>query len=279
MPELPEVETVVQDLRKSGIEGLHFQSAQAFWPKTIETSSPQVFDQQIKNRQIQAISRRAKFIVFELAPTGWLLVHLRMTGRLDLFSKDSPLDTHVRIRSTLSDGRELRFTDIRKFGRWYFYENEPPQFSTLGPEPLSKAFTPNVLAQKLSHSKRQIKPLLLDQTTVSGLGNIYVDEALWQAQIHPVTASNQLNDQSIACLHKAIIEVLKKGICNSGTTLGKTALNYYSVGKRRGENQEALQVFRRTGLPCPRCGSVIERLIVSQRSSHVCLQCQKPPKS
>jgi formamidopyrimidine-DNA glycosylase len=229
MPELPEVETVVRDLCQSGIEGLSFQSTQTFWPKTIDTSTPKIFDQQIKGRKIQSISRRAKFIVFELTPTGWLLVHLRMTGRLDLLSKNEPLDSHVRISTTLSDGRELRFTDIRKFGRWYFYESEPPQFNTLGPEPLSKDFTVKLLEQKLAGSKRRIKSFLLDQTTVAGLGNIYVDEALWQAKIHPLATTSQLGHDQIKLLHTAIIDVLEKGIRNSGTTLGKTNLNYYTV--------------------------------------------------
>jgi len=275
MPELPEVETVVRDLRKSGIEGLSFKTARVFWHRTVSPNLPEVFIRKIKDRKIVRISRRAKFIVFQLEPAAWLLVHLRMTGRLDLFSADAAPDPHVRVSALLSDGRELRFKDIRKFGRWYFYETEPPQFKTLGPEPLEKSFTVEVLMKCIAGHCRQIKPLLLDQSVVAGLGNIYVDEALWEAEIHPLTRSQKLKKESVVKLHKAIVKVLQRGVKNSGTTLGKNELNYYSVGKRSGRNQDKLQVFRKTGAPCPRCETKIVRLIVGQRSSHVCLKCQK----
>jgi len=275
MPELPEVETVVRDLRKNGVEGLSFKTARVFWHRTVSPHSPEVFIQKIKNRKIVRISRRAKFIVFQLEPAAWLLVHLRMTGRLDLFPADAASDPYVRVSALLEDGRELRFKDIRKFGRWSFYENDPPQFKTLGPEPLEKDFTAQVLKDCLSGHRRQIKPLLLDQTVVAGLGNIYVDEALWEAGIHPLARSEGLKKDSLLKLHKAIVNVLLRGVKNSGTTLGKNELNYYSVGKRRGRNQDELRVFRKTGAPCPRCETKIIRLIVGQRSSHVCVKCQK----
>jgi formamidopyrimidine-DNA glycosylase len=275
MPELPEVETVVRDLRKSGVEGLSFKTARVFWHRTVAPHLPEVFVRKIKDRKIVRISRRAKFIVFQLEPAAWLLVHLRMTGRLDLFPADAAPDPYVRISALLSDGRELRFKDIRKFGRWSFYEGEPPQFRTLGPEPLEKDFTVEVLTNRLSGHSRQMKPLLLDQTVVAGLGNIYVDEALWEAGIHPLARSQKLKKESLVKLHKAIVNVLQRGVKNSGTTLGKNELNYYSVGKRSGRNQDELQVFRKTGAPCPRCETKIIRLIVGQRSSHVCVKCQK----
>jgi len=290
MPELPEVETVVRDLRKNGVEGLSFKSAHVFWHRTVSPLLPEVFIRKISGKRIEKISRRAKFIVFQLAPpafsspvkrgrigggTSWLLIHLRMTGRLDLFPKDAAPDPYVRVSALMSDGRELRFKDIRKFGRWYFYESEPPQFQTLGPEPLEKTFTSEVFAAAIAGHQRQIKPLLLDQTIVAGLGNIYVDEALWEAGIHPLTRSQKLKKESVVKLHKAIVNVLQRGVKNSGTTLGKNELNYYSVGKRSGRNQDELRVFRKTGAPCPLCKTKIIRLIVGQRSSHVCVKCQK----
>lgn len=275
MPELPEVETVVCDLRKNGVEGLSFQSACVFWPRTVSPHTPEVFLRKIKGRKIIKISRRAKFIVFQLDPAAWLLIHLRMTGRLDLFQAGTETDSYVRVSAQLSDGRELRFKDIRKFGRWYFYENQPPQFETLGPEPLEKAFTEEVLRKLLEGHRRQIKPLLLDQTVIAGLGNIYADEALWEAGIHPLALAQQLRKETISKLHKSIVNVLSRGVRNSGTTLGRNELNYYSVGKRSGRNQDELRVFRKTGQPCPRCQTKILRIIVGQRSSHICLKCQK----
>lgn len=275
MPELPEVETIVRDLRKAGLEGRTIKEARFFWPRTAATASPEVFSDRLKGKRISGVIRRAKFIVLSLDGEGWLLIHLRMTGRLDFMAPEVPQDPYERARLVLEDGRTLRFKDIRKFGRWYFYEDEPPQFALLGPEPLSETFTTELLAERLARSNRQIKPLLLDQTVISGLGNIYVDEALWAAGIHPLARSHRLKLSQVILLHQAIVEVLERGIRNAGTTLGKNELNYYSVGKRRGRNQDELKVFRKTGEPCPRCAAKIVRLIVAQRSSHICLKCQK----
>ncbi len=288
MPELPEVETIVCDLRQAGLEGRVIRDAHIAWPRTAATANPEIFRDQLCGKKISSVIRRAKFIVLSLTQgqvqknkadlplsPAWLLVHLRMTGRLDFMAPEVPRDPYERARLMLDDGRTLRFKDIRKFGRWYFYENEPPQFQALGPEPLAKDFTVAILATRLKGRKRQIKPLLLDQTVVSGLGNIYVDEALWEAGIHPLAEAHRLKKDRLERLHQAIVLVLQRGVRNSGTTLGKNELNYYSVGKRSGRNQDELQVFRKTGEPCPRCSSRIVRLIVGQRSSHVCLKCQR----
>ena len=275
MPELPEVETVVRDLKRSGLEGRRIQTVSLLWPRTAATPAPEDFKRELKGRRIRELSRRAKFIVMRLEPQGWLLVHLRMTGRLDLMPQETPPDPYDRVTLTLDDGRSLRFKDIRKFGRWYFYQKKPPQFETLGPEPLSEAFTPEILKARLLGRDRQLKPLLLDQAIVAGLGNIYVDEALWLARLHPLKRSARLHGDEVIRLHGAIVRVLKCGVKNAGTTLGTNALNYYSVGKRRGRNQDELKVFRRTGAPCPECGTLIIRLVVGQRSTHICPKCQK----
>ncbi len=278
MPELPEVETIVCDLRKNALEGRVFRQVQVFWPRTVATSSPEIFKKNLEGRKILRISRRGKFIVFELND-AWLLIHLRMTGRLDLSQGPVPEDSHIRIQALLDDGRTLRFKDIRKFGRWYFYENEPPQFSQLGPEPLSAAFTLDSFRHQVSSRSRLLKPLLLDQTVVAGLGNIYADESLWEARLHPLLRSDHLKEDRLRALHQAIVKVLERGVRNSGTTLGTNELNYYSVGKRRGRNQDELRVFRRTGQPCPACRGKIIRIVVGQRSTHLCPKCQRKPVS
>ncbi|OGW72145.1 MAG: DNA-formamidopyrimidine glycosylase [Omnitrophica bacterium GWA2_52_12] len=275
MPELPEVETVVRDLKRGGLEGRRIQDVSLLWARTAATHAPEVFKRELKGRLIREVSRRAKFIVMRLEPQGWLLVHLRMTGRLDLTAHAAPPDPYERVVLALDDGRFLRFKDIRKFGRWYFYLTKPPQFETLGPEPLAETFTAGILKERIRGRDRQLKPLLLDQTIVAGLGNIYVDEALWLAGLHPLKRSARLHEDEVGRLHGAIVQVLKCGVKNAGTTLGTHEQNYYSVGKRRGRNQDELKVFRRTGAPCPACGTKIIRLVVGQRSTHVCPKCQK----
>ena len=287
MPELPEVETIVRDLKKNGLEGRVIKDVKVLWPRTAATSPPGIFREKLIGKKITGLSRRAKFIVIQLnqgqvrngpedlsLSQAWLLVHLRMTGRLDLFPSADAVDPYVRMSVLLDDGRELRFKDIRKFGRWYFYEKEPPQFSTLGPEPLSPEFTLAAFLRRVRPHSRRLKPLLLDQTVVAGLGNIYVDESLWEARLHPLSRPDRLKEDRLQALHQAIIKVLQTGVRNAGTTLGTNELNYYSVGKRRGRNQDALKVFRRTGEPCPACSSKIVRIVVGQRSTHLCPKCQ-----
>jgi formamidopyrimidine-DNA glycosylase len=146
--------------------------------------------------------------------------------------------------------------------------------SRLGPEPLENGFTLNVLAGRLRRHKRRLKPLLLDQAFVAGLGNIYVDEALWDAKLHPSRIAATLSRDEIKALHRAIPRVLKRGLKNLGTSLGTGETNFYSVARHRGRNKDELKVFRRTDHPCPRCNNSIERIIVGQRSTHICPNCQ-----
>ena len=184
---------------------------------------------------------------------------------------------HDHVSLHLTDGRELIFNDTRKFGRFRLTQPGDDPFAALGPEPLEADFTPTLFKQRLKGKTRQIKPLLLDQTTVAGLGNIYVDEALWQARIHPERRADTLTAAEIRRLHAAIRTVLQRAIDNAGTTLGSGEANFYSVAGRRGRNADALKVFRRDGMPCPRCGTVIDRIVVAQRGTHFCPRCQKCP--
>ena len=281
MPELPEVETVCQDLRDAGLCGSIITNARVHWPRTIATSSPAEFCKAIAQHQIMAVTRRAKYIILELAPTEnpsgptqFLLIHLRMTGQLNIVEGAPKRDTHEHVILSLNTNTQLRYKDTRKFGRWYLVSDPEEKLASIGPEPFSKTFTPKRLATMLATRSRALKPLLLDQNFLAGLGNIYVDEALWESELHPEAPANSVTTEQAKRLHRAIRLVLKRGLKNMGTTLGTGKANFYSVGKRRGRNQDQLKVFRRTDAPCPRCTTPIIRLVVGQRSTHLCPSCQ-----
>ena len=277
MPELPEVQTIVDALIREGIEGLRIQMARVYWPRTIATSKPRSFCQRIKNKRIRAILRRGKFIVLHLSDGLHLIIHLRMTGRFDLGVSKLHQQPHVQVVLDLDDDRHLMFHDTRKFGRFYLTKDPDTILGNLGPEPLSSDFTAKVFIGQLRDRKRQLKPLLLDQRFLAGLGNIYVDEALWTSGIHPLRSAHSLNAKEVKSLHRAIRQVLQQAIANSGTSLGQGLGNYAWLNQQRGRNSDVLNVFRRTGQDCRRCGTAIERIVVAQRGTHVCTACQKMP--
>jgi formamidopyrimidine-DNA glycosylase len=274
VPELPEVQTVVDNLNALGVVGCTITGASVHWPKTIAGMSPARFRQQIKGLVILEFSRRGKYIVVGLS-RGWtLLIHLRMTGRLNWAASGVRRDKHEHVVLRMGRDRELRFHDTRKFGRLFLTRTATTLLDNIGPEPLGRDFTRQQFGSMLQGKKRQIKPLLLDQSFIAGLGNIYVDEALWEARVHPQRSSASLTAPEITDLHKAIPLVLNRGLKNMGTSLGTGEGNFYSVAGRKGRNADELKVFRRTGQACPRCGTFIERLTVAQRSSHICPACQ-----
>jgi formamidopyrimidine-DNA glycosylase len=249
--------------------------AKVFWPRTIAVPSPKSFCRQVKGKKIAAIRRRGKYLVFDFTNGGNLLMHLRMSGRIHLVSADSHRLKHEHVILNFDDGRQLRFYDTRKFGRLYLVKNPDKILGHLGPEPLDDDFKSDAFAERLKKRKRLLKPLLLDQTFIAGLGNIYVDEALWEAKIHPMQIASNLCASEIKALYRAIQRVLKRGLKNLGTSLGTAKTNFYSVARRPGRNEDKLNVFRRTDRPCPRCKTPIERLIVGQRSTHICPNCQE----
>jgi formamidopyrimidine-DNA glycosylase len=275
MPELPEVQTIVNDLNVAGLIGTTIVAAKVLWPRTIAFPSPGVFCRKIKGKRISAITRRGKFLVFDFENSHHLLIHLRMSGRIHWVAADSKRLKHEHVVLSFDDGKQLRFHDTRKFGRMYLVDKAQKILGKLGPEPLAGDFKFKKFAERLHKRKRLLKPLLLDQSFIAGLGNIYVDEALWEAKIHPCRMASTLSNAEIQSLHRAIPKVLKRGIKNLGTTLGTGKTNFYSVARRRGQNKEKLKIFRRTGRACPRCKAMIERIIVGQRSTHVCPKCQK----
>ena len=275
MPELPEVQSVVDALRGKNIAGCLISGAAVYWPKTIAEPDPADFCKTIKDRTIRHITRRGKYILFDLSGGLTLMIHLRMTGRLNWEPRDLPRNKHEHVILNVGETHTLRFQDTRKFGRVWLTASPGKILDRLGPEPLDETFTVERFSKMLQTTNRQIKPLLLDQQFLAGLGNIYVDEALWASGIHPQCTSRSLTIHKVRDLHRAIPQVLKKGLKNLGTSLGTGKSNFYLPGSRPGRNAEALKVFRRTGRACPRCGSIILRIIVAQRSSHICPECQK----
>jgi formamidopyrimidine-DNA glycosylase len=274
MPEQPEVQTIANDLIAADVIGPTISGAGVFWPRSIAEPSPGSFCRRIKGQQFTAIGRRGKYLVFKLSAGDTLLLHLRMSGRLHLVAADTPRVKHEHVILSFDDGRQLRFHDPRKFGRLTLVKNPGKILDRLGPEPLAQGFTTRALGLSLKNRRRMLKPLLLDQTFIAGLGNIYVDEALWEARLNPCRLASTLSKPEIKALRLAIPRVLKRGLKNLGTSLGSGETNFYSVASRRGRNKDQLRVFRRTELPCPRCQTTIERLVVGQRSTHICPNCQ-----
>lgn len=272
MPELPEVETIVQELKAAGLQGLKINRTSVYWNRSLADQDPISFLKLVSNQHILDISRKGKFIVFTLTDRE-LLVHLRMTGKFYLDLNDSPPHPHERIRVYLSDGRILHYEDQRKFGKWYIAHTQEI-LAKIGIDPLTSAFSLEVFKRLLKQSKRMIKPFLLDQQHIAGIGNIYADEALWDAKIHPARLAHTLTMHEIESLHQAIQRVLKSGVENTGTTLGNARANYFSVSGRRGSHQHHLNVFRRQGMPCPRCGTLIQKIVLAQRGTHLCPKCQ-----
>jgi formamidopyrimidine-DNA glycosylase len=217
---------------------------------------------------IEDIGRRGKYLLLRL-DTDTLLFHLRMSGDLVLESTDEPPDIHRRLILDLDDGNRLAFNDTRKFGRVWLVSDPHKILGSLGPEPLGTDFTTEVLFVGLNSRRRQIKPLLMDQSFLAGMGNIYVDEALHRAKIHPLTISNQLVREGSDQLWGSIRQVLEDGINRNGTS--------FDWVYRGGDFQNYLRVYQRTGEACPECGTLIERIIVGQRGTHICPTCQIAP--
>ncbi len=287
MPELPEVETIKNDLGRAGLCARTIQSADIFWHRTLAVPSLKEFQKQIVGAKIVKLARRGKYLIFELASRGswsvargaiFLIVHLRMSGKIDLKPADFVPRKHDRARLVFENGTQLLFHDTRKFGRWYFVDDAEKIVGKLGIEPLDSKFTAAWLIENLKDKKRTLKPLLLDQTLIAGIGNIYADEALWYAQLNPEINSSRLSPNEVKALHAGIVKAISLGVRNAGTSMGVGKANFYSVSGKRGSNQEALKVFRRTGEPCPRCHAKIERIVVGQRSTHFCPKCQGDSK-
>lgn len=270
MPELPEVETVVRALREP-LVGHKFVGLESAWPKQLVVPDDVAeFRARLVGHTAVAITRRGKYILIQLDDALTLIVHLKMTGHLALVPGGQEPHKHVRQRFFLADGAELQFRDPRKFGRLYLVDDPQQIVGKLGPEPLEESFTAVVLQKLFVGRQRVLKPLLLDQTFIAGIGNIYADEALFGAKILPTRRSDTLTAVEINRLHAAIQTALTLGIEREGASI----TNYVKPDGTKGSMQEAVNVFRRTGFPCYTCGTPIKRIVLGGRSTHYCPTCQ-----
>jgi formamidopyrimidine-DNA glycosylase len=270
MPELPEVETVARALRPNLI-GRRMIGVRNTWPRHIDRPDLAELLARIQGSEITGVSRRGKFLLFPLDSGDTLIVHLRMSGHLSVTDSSEKADKHTHTVFLLDDGHELRFRDTRKFGRVYLVDNLDEVVGKLGPEPLDDAFTADALHELIGGRKRVLKPLLLDQAFIAGIGNIYADEALFYAGLHPQRRSDTLSADDVARLHKAIQEVLQLGIEREGASIS----SYRKPDGEKGSMQGDVAVFRRTGESCYNCGSPIQRIVLGGRSTHFCPSCQK----
>jgi formamidopyrimidine-DNA glycosylase len=276
MPELPEVETVVNSLR----EPLKDRTIQTVWtdsPGMFKLQSAESFAERIIGQRVQKLRRRAKYIVIEL-DHDLLVVHLKMTGRLYVVpaETDDTTDRWVHVKLGLDNGNELRFSDARRFGRMYLtpdFDAISKGAAALGPEPLEDAFTLEVFKERLEGRSKIIKALLLDQSFIAGVGNIYADEALIRAGIHPMRRAETLTDDEIRRLYETVRAALSDGISHEGASV-----NWYrKPDGERGEAQHYLYAYGREGEPCRTCGTPIQKTRVAQRGTHFCPDCQPAP--
>jgi formamidopyrimidine-DNA glycosylase len=287
MPELPEVETVCRQLdpelsgrRIDGLEVLDARWCRPMFPAKLEVS--------VEGATIEGLGRRGKYLLLALDGARTLVMHLRMTGNLVLVEGESKLDPsegrrlyegersvserHLRARFQLDDGRELWFTDPRRFGEAFLIDDSglAARFSKLGVEPLSDAFTPEALGEMAANRTAPLKSFLLDQSGVAGVGNIYADEALFRARLHPLSPAGSMKPEHLEVLRDAVIAALEAGIDGGGASID----DYRDGRGEKGTMQDEFLVHTREGQPCPRCDGTIVRIVVSGRSTYYCPSCQ-----
>jgi len=274
MPELPEVETLRISLHDSVVgQRITWLEVRDF-VGVLGGDDPASFSARVRDRTIVGTRRRGKYILIDLDDGSVLAVHLRMTGNLSLLPREDPLVRFQHLAIGIGDQNSLRFSDQRKFGRVIHLMPQEAGLveGKLGPEPLSQEFTSEVFARSLQRRTGPIKSILLNQKVVAGIGNIYADEALYRARLHPLTPANSLSQDQIRALHRAIRTVLREGLRNRGTSIS----HFRDGAGQEGANQNNLNVYGkgRTGGRCPRCGRPIEVLVIGGRSSHFCPNCQ-----
>ncbi|PGY10024.1 DNA-formamidopyrimidine glycosylase [Bacillus sp. AFS031507] len=274
MPELPEVETVRKTLKKLVVNKT-IKDISVFWPKIIKSPlEVEQFVDALVGETIVDVGRRGKFLIIYTDHFA-LVSHLRMEGKYGLYPKEEPFDKHTHVLFHFTDGTELRYRDVRKFGTMHLYK-KGDEFLTepligLGPEPFSEEFTVEYLTKRVEKTNRKIKTALLDQKLFVGLGNIYVDEALFRAGIHPERIANTLNKNELAVLHREIVATLSEAVKKGGSTIR----SYVNSQGEIGMFQLELYAYGRKGEECKRCGTPLEKTTVGGRGTHYCPQCQK----
>lgn len=275
MPELPEVEHVVRGLRRA-VVGRRILAAEINLPRIVASPAAATFKRKVSGARIDSLSRRGKYILLELNSGDVLVVHLRMTGKFVCITPDQPLPPYPHVVFYLDDDRRLIFCDMRQFGRMRLIAAKKlfalPQLESLAPEPLGDAFTADYLQATLSRSHRSLKQLLLDQTKILGLGNIYASEALFLARISPFKEAHRLSRSRALRLHQAIRDVLEEAIA-AGSTLRIDLAD--GIGSYFGTTERFWRVYEREGEPCVNCGTRIKRVVQGGRSTYYCPKCQR----
>jgi formamidopyrimidine-DNA glycosylase len=274
MPELPEVETTRRQLEPH-LVGRRFDGVEIHDPRLVRPFEPVAVAAELEGEQVAALDRRGKYLIVRFESGRALLIHLRMTGSLRHAARGTLADDpHRRAVVNLDDGSDVAYRDVRRFGTWQLLEIgelEPYLEERLGAEPLDRTFTARRLGTQLEGRRAPVKAALLDQRTVAGLGNIYVDEALWRAQIHPLRPAGTLDQDELARLTRAIKDVLKAGVKRQGASLR----DYSTPDGGRGRMQDRFRVYGREGHPCGRCGTPIDKIRTAGRGTWYCPSCQR----
>jgi formamidopyrimidine-DNA glycosylase len=283
MPELPEVETVARDLRPR-VTGARIADVRCTWDRTVRSGDVRGFASALVGRTIAGTGRRAKLVLLELDDGRAVTIHLKMTGQLFVVPASLPVDPYVRLAIAFDDGRELRFRDIRKFGRVGLATRDAASGELVeeadgrrdrrgfGPEPLDPAFDLAAFRRRLRRRRGRLKPTLMDQAFIAGVGNIYADEALWAARLHPLRTIATLRPADERRLFAELRRILGEAVERRGSSIDD-----YTAPDGDGEMQEQLQVYQRTGEACPRCGRPVRRIVVGARATHLCTWCQRLP--
>lgn len=276
MPELPEVETVRRGLTRL-VEGATIDHVDVLYAKMVRPDAEE-FTADLIGRKIERIDRRGKYLLFRFSGGLTMVSHLRMEGKYDVQPEGSPLVKHTHVVFHLTDQRELRYHDTRKFGRMRLVptgteDQALPSLGKLGPEPTEESLTLAYMQTAFGKSHKVVKPFLLDQSRIAGLGNIYVDEVLWLSKINPLTPADELTVDQLKTLRRSIIDEIAQAIQGHGTTV-HTFSNAFG---ETGNFQNSLHVYGHAGEPCERCGTEIVKIKVAQRGTHYCPHCQPVP--
>jgi formamidopyrimidine-DNA glycosylase len=276
MPELPEVETVRRGLEPA-LKGRRLDHVEILDGRLVRPFDRLEVAAELMGEVVERVERRGKYLVVRFESGRVLLVHLRMTGSFMHGAAESlPDDPHRRAVLTLDNGSDVAYRDVRRFGTWLLLEPgelDPYLAERLGEEPFSEAFTPRALAERLRGRRAPVKAALLDQRSLAGMGNIYVDEALWRAKIHPLTPAGTLTRADLGRLHRGIRAALELGIARQGATLS----DYRTPNGDRGAMQDEFEAYGREGEPCSRCGTPIEKIRAGGRGTWFCPRCQSRP--